>query len=358
MICMQCIWYTTGHFVLKLALKWGSGRRVTSAGVCLDDSCFNFLFITNKIDLQIFYFYYTSIIMANSPKKTGLKRESTTDQYYTHPHVVDTCINLICEHVNIDYERDVIIEPSAGNGAFVDSISNLCKNTAFYDIDPKHETVMKQDYLDFKFGECPFQNTKIHVIGNPPFGRQSKLAIKFIKHSALFCHTIGFILPKSFKKESMKKHFPREFHNICEIDLPIENAFIIDNQPHSVPCVFQIWEKRETMRDIPVKHEPLHYRFVKIDDNPDISFRRVGVYAGAVDLNYETKSTQSHYFIKFDNLIVDHNTKKKTLVDQLNSIVYNCKDHTVGPRSISKQELICEFNIVIVKFIQDQNIPQ
>ena len=49
---------------------------------------------------------------------------------------------------------------------------------------------------------------KIHIIGNPPFGRQSSLAIKFIKKSAEFCDSISFILPKSFKKDSLKKHFP------------------------------------------------------------------------------------------------------------------------------------------------------
>ena len=101
--------------------------------------------------------------------------------------------------------------------------------------------------------------------------------IKFIKHSVLFCDTLSFILPKSFKKESMRKHFPREFHNICEIDLPVKNAFIIDNKPHSVPCVFQIWERRHNdLRELPVKYKPLHYKFVKKDENPDISFRRVG----------------------------------------------------------------------------------
>ena len=37
---------------------------------------------------------------------------------------------------------------------------------------------------------------KIHIIGNPPFGRQSSLAIKFIKKSVEYCDSISFILPK------------------------------------------------------------------------------------------------------------------------------------------------------------------
>ena len=61
----------------------------------------------------------------------------------------------------------------------------------------------------------------IHIIGNPPFGRQSSLAIKFIKKSCEFCDTLSFILPKSFKKESLKKHFPfdlrydKKIHYYC-----------------------------------------------------------------------------------------------------------------------------------------------
>ena len=303
--------------------------------------------------------------MAKSSKKTGLQRESTTDQYYTHPHVVKQCMDLVCEHVNIDTNCDMIIEPSAGSGSFVDSITELCKNCVFYDIEPKHENVIKQDYLALEHGtmgsdadDADAGNSgKIHVIGNPPFGRQSKLAIKFIKHSVLFCDTLSFILPKSFKKESMRKHFPREFHNICEIDLPVKNAFIIDNKPHSVPCVFQIWERRHNdLRELPVKYEPLHYKFVKKDENPDISFRRVGVYAGLVTMDYETKSCQSHYFVSFnDELGLDDENQKKKLVTMLNSIEYECKEYTVGPRSISKQELMREFNVVVNVFMQGQS---
>lgn len=287
--------------------------------------------------------------MKSSPKRTGLKRE-TTDQYYTNPNIVNKCMNLITSHLNINADSDIIIEPSAGNGAFIDSIMKICNNYAFYDIEPKHSNIVKKNYLSLNINHDSYsKNAKIHVIGNPPFGRQSNLAIQFIKHSTSFCDTISFILPKSFKKDSMKKYFPREFHNICEYDLPVKNAFIIDNKPHSVPCIFQIWEKRDTLRDLPVKHEPLHYHFVKKDDNPDISFRRVGIYAGEVDSDYETKSCQSHYFIKFD---FTDNIDKKMLIDTLNSIIYTCKDYTVGPRSISKQELIMQFNDAILQFIQ------
>jgi hypothetical protein len=176
----------------------------------------------------------------------------------------------------------------------------------------------------------------IHIIGNPPFGRQSSLAIKFIKKSSQFCDSISFILPKSFKKESLKKTFPLNFHLIFETDLP-ENSFLVEGVEHNVPCIFQIWKKRNYNRDSSIKLEPIGFIFVKKNDNPDISFRRVGVNAGAIDTDIDKKSIQSHYFIKFTN--------DKSLNDNitnLSTINYSF-NNTVGPKSISKQELIKEF---------------
>ena len=53
--------------------------------------------------------------MENKIQKTGLKRE-TIDKYYTIKLVVDKCIELIKENIQINKE-DICIEPSAGNGS-------------------------------------------------------------------------------------------------------------------------------------------------------------------------------------------------------------------------------------------------
>ena len=105
-----------------------------------------------------------------------------------------------------------------------------------------------------------------------------------------------------------------------------------------MPCVFQIWEKKTHNRVVLEKLEPTNFIFVEKTDNPDISFRRVGVNAGTIDINIDEKSIQSHYFIKFTN--------KKNIqenIQQLSKITYDF-NNTVGPKSISKQELIFKFN--------------
>ena len=265
----------------------------------------------------------------------GLKR-NTIDKYYTKISIVELCINYIKQHVNINY-NDLIIEPSAGNASFISGIKSLSGHYLFYDLEPENEEIVKQDYLLLNNNLFINKYDQIHVIGNPPFGRQSSLAIKFIKKSCEFCDSISFILPKSFKKDSLKKTFPLNFHLVFEIDLPW-GSFMVDGVEHDVPCVFQIWQKKSQSRIVSEKMEPVNFIFVKKDDNPDISFRRVGVNAGTLDKEIENKSIQSHYFIKFKN-----NKSVEENLEQLSKITYDF-NNTVGPKSISKQELIQKFN--------------
>lgn len=239
------------------------------------------------------------------------------DKFYTKSSVVDFCVKFI------DFSKfNTIIEPSAGNGSF----SLKIENCIAYDIEPEHESIIKADFLklDIDFIENPTL-----VIGNPPFGRQASLAIKFLKKSAEFANSIAFILPKSFKKDSMKSKIPLNFHEILCEDLP-KNSFLLNGKDYDVPCVFQIWEKKEYQREKVEVLKPQSFVFVKKDENPDISFRRVGINAGRVSLN-TNKSEQSHYFIKTDDV--------ETFVEKATGINWE-HDNTTGPRSISKQELI------------------
>jgi len=268
-------------------------------------------------------------------QNTGLKRD-TIDKYYTKLDIVENCKVQIENHINIK-KNDLIIEPSAGNGSFIKIIKELTKNYKFYDLIPENKEIIKQNFLLLNIDKIIEPYKKIHIIGNPPFGRQSSLAIQFIKKCCEFANTISFILPKSFKKDSNKAKFDKFFHLIYEKDLP-ENSFSVNGKDCDVPCVFQIWKKKKTERIIPDKIEPKNFKFVNKTEYHDISFRRVGVYAGKIDKKMDDKSIQSHYFIKFtNNKSVNDNIK---LLEKINFDFNN----TVGPKSISKQELIKEFN--------------
>lgn len=278
------------------------------------------------------------ITTTNVTQTTGLNRK-VIDKFYTRPFIANECINAVIEKINIG-NTDLCIEPSAGNGSFIDSIKRVFSRYQFYDLEPENSEITKQDYLEYYYEPSyEYPDSSVHVIGNPPFGRQSSLAIHFIKKSCSFCDSISFILPKSFKKDSLKKHFPLKFHLIYEYDLPY-NSFMVGDNEHDVPCVFQIWIKKDYCRVLPEKLIPNNYKFVEKSDEHDISFRRVGINAGEIDKNTDPKSIQSHYFIKFNIDFTDE------LFDELSNTVYNCKNNTCGPKSISKQELIKEFNKV------------
>ena len=80
-------------------------------------------------NLNIFIYILTMMdkdVNTISIQSTGLKRK-TIDKYYTSPSIVNECIKLIKENINIQ-ENDLCIEPSAGNGAFINGIKSLFKN--------------------------------------------------------------------------------------------------------------------------------------------------------------------------------------------------------------------------------------
>jgi hypothetical protein len=187
---------------------------------------------------------------------TGLKRIGN-EIFYTKKEITKICCDII-DSKKIINKSDIIIEPSAGIGSFIEFIKKLTDNYIFYDIEPKHDEILEQDFL--KINLKTFES-KIHIIGNPPFGRQSSLAKKFIKN-CYSAETISFILPKSFKKESLQKTFPLKFHLIHEHDLP-KNSFMVDEKEYDVPCVFQIWKKENYEREILKIETAKNFKFVK-----------------------------------------------------------------------------------------------
>lgn len=275
------------------------------------------------------------------------------DKFYTRESTVKLCMDHFEKTVNVDssndLSNDLVIEPSAGDGAFVSSIKAISNNYLFFDIEPENKEIQRMDYL--KYEHCG-SSSKTHVVGNPPFGRQSSTAIKFIKKSCEFCDTCSFILPRSFKKPSLQRAFPLNFHLVLSIDLPC-NSFLVDGKEYNVPCVFQIWKKSDINRSVKAKEVPINFEFVSKDSSYDISFRRVGVNAGMIEYaipesqksqesqesQKKPKSPSSHYFIKL--LCSD-----ESIVEELSRLTYDEKNDTVGPRSISKQELIHKFNSV------------
>ena len=109
-------------------------------------------------------------------------------------------------------------------------------NLIAFDIQPEAENIQQIDFLEVDLWAF---NSNLHFIGNPPFGRQSSMAKKFIKKitSCKRTKTIAFILPKSFKN-SFQKVFPLNYHLDFQEDIE-KNAFLMNGHEYDVPCVFR-----------------------------------------------------------------------------------------------------------------------
>lgn len=264
--------------------------------------------------------------------QTGIHRD-TIDKFYTKRSIASMCTSAMKKSVQVGKE-DMVIEPSAGNGAFVPFIKKMSKNHAFYDIQPESDNIIRQDFLALDINS--FDDKRVHAIGNPPFGRKSSDCRRFIRKCCEFCQSVSFILPRTFMKKEYQTAFPLNFHLVKEIVLP-ESSFTIDGNDHNVPCVFQVWLKKDRKRLHIKKIKSIGYSFVKKNDGPDVSIRRVGHRSGKASTDFAKKNENTHYFLKFND-----GTDIGALVTRLNNFKYNT--HNVGAKSISKQQFINKLN--------------
>lgn len=264
------------------------------------------------------------------------------DKFYTNKDIVGVCYDAIKTHLDID-KKELIIEPSAGNGAFINIIKKLSNNYRFYDIKPENEEIIKKDFLDLTFEDCNMASgSGCHIIGNPPFGNKSSKAIAFIKHSTniLMAKSVSFILPISFKKASLQKSFPPNYHLVYQTVLA-PNSFTHFGIPKNIKTVFQIWIRKNRVRRVAVKITPASWYSFDKKENSDISIRRVGSKIGFVKLCEERDNTNTNWFIKINSVVGDISK----LLGKLNSIRFN-KENNVGPLSISKQDIIKKYNSI------------
>ena len=160
------------------------------------------------------------------------------DKFYTQPHVSKHCFEFLHSQLIIP-EEAIYLEPSAGSGSFLD----LLPHYIALDIAPEDERIEKQDYLKYKT-----EKTDFITIGNPPFGKRSKLAIAFFNKAAKMSEVIAFIVPVSFMKWSVQKNLDLNFALNSYIYLESE-SFSSNGEPYSIRTVFQIWVKKNSKYD-------------------------------------------------------------------------------------------------------------
>lgn len=257
------------------------------------------------------------------------------DQFYTRPEVAAWCVDLTLKIVGSFKKSEALyIEPSAGAGAFLDVLPHPRLGI---DVAPaqKHAEIIKGDFL--QWAPSRQEKRKIIVVGNPPFGKNASMALRFLNHAASFAHYVAFILPRTFEKRSLQARIQEGWELAYQAEMN-PDSFLHEGLPYKVPVVFQIWKKTglgRKARSSQMTHPD--FVFVKKPSEADFAFQRVGARAGLVSKEGLKKSPQSHYFIKAKS-------KKINVMAILSRIDWtSIKHRTAGNPSIGKAELIDEY---------------
>ena len=181
------------------------------------------------------------------------------DQFFTKKEVAKHVVRVT--RSLFPFRRyDNIIEPSAGSGAI---LQYLPKGKRIgLDLDPQDNP----EILPMNFFDYTFPHGKTLVIGNPPFGRNSKLAVGFFNRCAMYADTIAFIVPITWRYSKVQNRLDPRFKLVHE-EMIAPFSFIklgsspgkrqLEDGSININCVFQIWTTREKKGDNIRKSQPM-----------------------------------------------------------------------------------------------------
>lgn len=264
-------------------------------------------------------------------------RQEGLDKFYTVPSVAKECLDKIEERFPWN-TWDSIVEPSAGNGSFFLQIPS--PNKIGLDIAPEHPQIQQQDF--FSYHQNPGQ--RCLVVGNPPFGKISSLAMRFFNHAASFASVIAFIVPRTFRRVSMQNKLDASFHLLFDMDIPLHPCAF--SPPMMAKCCFQIWERKPIRRiiiDLALSHP--HWEFLPygpIDaegqptppTNADFAIRAYGGACGELrDTNLQGLRPKSWHWIRAI-------LPKELLMQRFQALDYSLSENTARQNSIGRGELV------------------
>ena len=144
------------------------------------------------------------------------------DKYYTPKELAKHCIDVVN---GLGLEITETIEPSAGNGSFSLQIPNCIA----FDLEPEHESIIRQDFLKL---DLPYKKGRL-FIGNPPFGERNILVKQFYNKCVEMGDGIAFILPITQLNNSQSLYKFNLIHS--------EDLGVVKYSDRDVHCCFNIY---------------------------------------------------------------------------------------------------------------------
>lgn len=170
------------------------------------------------------------MLMIKFALKEKLMSKIINDKYYTPMDLAKRLIDTTFEILKQNGVENIseIIEPSAGNGSF-----SIQLNCIAYDVEPENDNIIKADFLSL---DLPYKKDRL-FIGNPPFGVNNNLSVKFYKKCCQIGDYIAFIQPISQLNNNLQMY---EFDLIYSEDLGL-----IQYSDRVLHCCFNIYKRPE-----------------------------------------------------------------------------------------------------------------
>lgn len=238
-----CGEHSAGFLAKKLNVNVGTVNRWKSQGRVPKNYIFDLLKIAG-IDIDYSMFTYKD-----------------KDQFFTPEKIAKYYINKTCDVLNqfVNVDEYSFIEPSAGNGAFFNSLPSP---KIGMDIETDNPEIETKDFLDYTPPEG-----KYITIGNPPFGLRGQKALQFILHAFEFSDFVAFILPPLFDSDGRGTPKKRVGQHLIFSEKVFSNEFYYPNDTVTrINCIFQIWSKEDFGVDLNEFFEPHGYKVYSLSD--------------------------------------------------------------------------------------------
>jgi predicted RNA methylase len=244
------------------------------------------------------------------PAKEGNKRVTGKEQYYTPKEIAHELVVDVMDTVKdnsgtflLEVGNPLWVEPAGGTGSFVDVVEKFGYEVWSCDIEPKHKDVLLGDFLNTDLSE--FESRNIIVYGNPPFGRNNSLSVKFFNKSAEVAEYIAFIVPRSWRKWSIQDRLDMRFNLVFDKDLDMN--YVTDDgtliKGSGLRTCFQIW-KRSTLLRTPVVVEDRGYIKKCGPEEADASMTIFGRGCGTVKTKFNRVSNSTQMFIQAEDYVI------------------------------------------------------
>ena len=218
--------------------------------------------------------------------KSRKKSDIGLEQYFTPQPVADrlaeSMIQIVGEEAAMTQRW---LEPSAGAGAFIEALVKQgvpLDHIDAFDLEPRHPHVQQADFLEI----APTLEGPYLTIGNPPYGRQSSIAIEFFNACASVSTHVGFVVPISWRhwrhsgrvdkkaEQVWDSYVGTEFHTVTGSTVGlVRSSFLVWRMAamneDSVNPVDRGYVVRSKRQDADLATTPFSYRIVSALDAND-----------------------------------------------------------------------------------------